>query len=96
MELNCLPLLIDSFCLSKLDLFRALIFAILIILSSMRDEGYFCFKRNVFSFSSLTSSVLSFEIIIFNLLAKLYGMLFRVCFGWHDAYKRYCFESVSL
>ena len=63
--IELLPLLVDSFCLSKSDLFRALIFA---ILSSMRDEGYFCFKRNVFSSSSLTSSVLSSEIIIFNLL----------------------------
>ena len=59
--IKLLPLLVDSFCLSKSDL---------AILSSMRDDGYFCFKRNVFSSSSLTSSVLSSEIIIFNLLAK--------------------------
>ena len=67
--IKLLPLLVDSFCVSKSDLFRALIFA---ILSSMRDEGYFCFKRNVCSSSSPTSSVLSSKIIIFNLLAKLY------------------------
>ena len=70
--IKLLPLLVESICLSKSDLFRALVFA---ILSSMRDEGYFCFKRNVFSTSSPTSSVLSSEIIIFNLLAKLYGIL---------------------
>ena len=76
-DIKLLALLVDSFCLSKSDLFRASIFA---ILSSMTDEGYFCFNTNDFSSSSLTSSVLSSEIIIFNLLAKLYGMLFRVCF----------------
>ena len=65
--IKLLPLLADSFCLSRSDLFRALIFP---ILSSMRDEGYFCFNRNVFGSSSLTCSVLSSEIIIFNLLAK--------------------------
>ena len=59
--IKLLPLLIDSFCMSESDLFKALNFA---ILSSMRDGGYFCFKRNVFSASSLTNSVLSSETII--------------------------------
>ena len=48
--IELLILLVDSFCLSKSDLFRALIFA---ILSSMRDEGYFCFKRNVLALQAL-------------------------------------------
>ena len=37
--IKLLPLLIDSFCLCILDFFKALIF---VILSSMRDGGYFC------------------------------------------------------
>ena len=75
--IKLLPMYIDSFCLSKSDHFKALIFA---IVSSAKDGGYFCFKRNVFSSSSLTSSAVSSEIIIFKLLAKLYRMLFHVCF----------------
>ena len=62
----------------------------------MRDVGSFCFKINVFSSSNLTSSVQSSDIIFFNQLAKLYGMLFRVSFGRRDMYRRYCFESVNL
>ena len=37
-----------------------------------------------FNSSSLTSKVFSCDIIIFSLRAKLYGLLFLVCFGWHD------------
>ena len=54
------------------------------MLSSIRAGGHFCFKRKDFNSSSLTSKVFSCDIIIFSLRAKLYGMLFLVCFGWHD------------
>ena len=73
-----LSTLFKFFGFSKPGLFKDLIFT---ILSSMRAGGYFCFKRNVFNYSSLPSSVLSSEIIVFNLLAKLNGMLFLVFYG---------------
>ena len=57
-----------------------------------------------FSSSSLTSSVLFSEIIIFNLLAKLYGMLFLYVLGGmmcikdtvlnRSVYNKYLFEAV--
>ena len=69
---------------------------IVFMLSSIRAGGYFCFKRKDFNSSSLTSKVFSCDIIIFSLRAKLYGMLFLVCFGWHDVWSKYCLESVGL
>ena len=43
-------LFIDYFGLSKSSLFKALIFE---MLSSVRDGGYFSFKRNVLAFQAL-------------------------------------------
>ena len=59
--IKLLPLLVYSFCLSKSDLFKVLSF---VILSSMRD-GDISASKETFSSSSLTSGVLSSEIIIF-------------------------------
>ena len=56
----------------------------------------YCFKRKDFNSSSLTSKVFSCDIFIFSLRAKLYGMLFLVCFGWLDVWSKYCLESVGL
>ena len=63
---------------SRSGLFNALPFSIL------SSGGFFCFERNVFNSSSLVSNVFSSEMIILNFLARLYGMLFLVWFGWHD------------
>ena len=79
--IKLLSALLNSFGWSRSGLFNALTFN---ILSWMRAGGYFCFERNVFNFSSLVSNIFSTEMIILNLLARLYDMLFLVCFGWHD------------
>ena len=68
----------------------------LFILSSISAGGYLCVSIKFLNSSSLLISVLVSEIINLNLLAKSYGILFLVCFGWHEVYSRYFFESVGL
>ena len=70
--------MISCFVFNKSDLLRDFMFN---MLSSMRAWGYFCFNKNVFNSSSLTSKVFSSDIISFNMRAKLYGMLFRRVLG---------------
>ena len=66
------------FSLSKSAVVKDLIF---LMLSPMRSGGHFCFNRYDFNSSSLVSRVFSSEMIIFSLLAKLYGMPFLVRLG---------------
>ena len=74
--------LVSVFLFSQV-LYKSGLFIDLILakLSLMCAGVYFCFNRNSLNSFSLLIDVFSSEIISINLLAKLYGILFLVCFG---------------
>ena len=64
--------------------------------SCIRSRGYFRSIKSCFSSSILFISRSFSDTMVLILLAKQYGILFFMCLGWQEVYRRYCLLSVFL
>lgn len=69
--------------------FALFIPVLLISQNNINAKVYFFFTRQMFR-------IYVSNIIMQRRLARLYGISFLVCLGWHKSNGKYCFESVIL